>query len=90
MTVGFGQMVVTKLPKRYSTSSPVLLMDRPVEMLFSMIRTISSCPFHVFPMNYVSVVIYGAPCSALFCCLSLNPCMDFSQGANWEKQNCSI
>lgn len=62
----------------------------PVEMLFSMIRTILSCPFHAFPMNYVSAVIYGAPCSTLLCSLALKPCMDFSQGANWEKQNCSI
>lgn len=90
ITVSFGQTVVTKLSKRWSTSSSVLLMDRPEEMLLSMIRTILSCPFHVFPMNYVSAVIYGAPCTALFCCLSLKACMDFSQGANWEKQNCSI
>lgn len=83
-------MVVTKPPERPGASSSVLLTGRPVETLFSMIRTILSCPFHVFPMNYVSAVIYGAPCSARFCCLSLKPCMDFSQRANWEKQNCSI
>lgn len=36
-------------------------MKRPVEMLFSMIQSILSCPFHMLPMNYVSAVIYGAP-----------------------------
>lgn len=65
-------------------------MERPVEMLFSMIQSILSCPFHMLPMNYVSAVIYGAPTLTLYFSLNVEPYMDFSQGANWENQNCSI
>lgn len=36
-------------------------MEGPVEMLFSMIQSILSCPFHMPSMNYVSAVIYGVP-----------------------------
>lgn len=52
--------------------------------------SILSCPFHMLPMNYVSAVIYGAPHSTPFFSLNVESCMDFSPGANWEKQNCSI
>lgn len=65
-------------------------MEGPVEMLFSMIQSILSCPFHMLPMNYVSAVIYGAPCSTVFLSLNVESYMDFSPGANWENQNCSI
>lgn len=64
-------------------------MKRPVAMLFSMIQSILSCPFHMLPMNYVSAVIYGAP-TLPFLSLNVEPYMDFSQEANWENQNCSI
>lgn len=34
-------------------------MERPADVLFPMIQSILSCPFHMLPMNYVSAVIYG-------------------------------